>query len=113
MYAGSKHADSFVIFHDALKQWWEVGAQEYIREREFIDRQLRCKGDTNKGNIYEGKLCGDGPEICRGLDAHRFADHKLSMQYHTSLTSTYKEKDPRRFGMGTPTAVWRTMERCW
>jgi hypothetical protein len=113
MYAGSKHADDFVIFHDALKQWWEVGAKKHMKEKGFEHRQLRCVGDTNKGTIYEGKLPGDQPEICRALDAHGFADHKCSMAYHTILTSTYAKKDPRRFGMGTPEAVWKTMKRCW
>jgi hypothetical protein len=109
----SATADTFIIFHDALSQWWEVEAQQYIKAKGFRDRQLRCLRNTNKGNRYEGKLTGDSPEICRGLDAHGFADLKLSMAYHTSLSSKYDKADPRRFGMGTPTAVWETMRRCW
>jgi hypothetical protein len=58
-------------------------------------------------------VCGDSPEICRALDAHGFADLKLFMAIHTSLSSSYAFEDPRRFGMGTPPAVWRTMTRCW
>ncbi|KAJ1421305.1 hypothetical protein B484DRAFT_465573 [Ochromonadaceae sp. CCMP2298] len=92
MYAGTPYADSFIIFHNGLSQWWEKEAQDYIRALSFGDRQLRYYGDTNKGNRYHGKL---------------------SMAFHTSLSSTYPEDDPRRFGMGTPPAVWRTMTRCW
>jgi hypothetical protein len=51
--------------------------------------------------------------MCRALDAHGFADHKLSMLYHISLSSRYAFTDPRRFGMGTRKAVWSTMVRCW
>jgi hypothetical protein len=113
IYAGTPHADTFIIFHDGLSQWWEAEAQEYIRVKGFRDRQLRCVGTTNMGNRYMGKVTGDSPEICRGLDAHGFADLKLSMAFHTSLTSTYAFADRRRFGMGTPAEVWRTMCRCW
>jgi hypothetical protein len=113
MYANTPHAADFIIFHDGLSQWWEKEAQEYIREKGFGDRQLRCLGQTNAGNRYAGKVCGDSPEICRGLDAHGFADLKLSMAFHTSLSSKYAFDDPRRFGMGTPREVWRTMTRCW
>ncbi|KAJ1419701.1 hypothetical protein B484DRAFT_400097, partial [Ochromonadaceae sp. CCMP2298] len=113
MYAGSAHANDFIIFHDGLSQWWEAEAQQYIRSKGFGDRQLRCTGTTNAGNRYAGKVCGDSPEICRGLDAHGFADLKLSMAYHTSLSSKYAHDDPRKFGMGTPAEVWRTMCRCW
>jgi hypothetical protein len=70
-------------------------------------------GTTNSGNRYAGKVTGDSPEICRGLDAHGFADLKLSMAFHTSLSSKYAYNDPRRFNMGTPKEVWSTMCRCW
>jgi hypothetical protein len=113
IYASSAHANDFILFHDGLSQWWEKEAQEYIGQLGFKDRQLRCMGQTNSDNRYAGKVCGDSPEICRGLDAHGFADLKLSMAFHTSLSSKYEFDDPRRFGMGTPAEVWRTMCRCW
>jgi len=58
-------------------------------------------------------VVGDSPEICRALDSHGFADLKLSMAYHISLTSVYDNDDNRRFKTGTPTEVWHTMTRCW
>ncbi|KAJ1382079.1 hypothetical protein B484DRAFT_461950, partial [Ochromonadaceae sp. CCMP2298] len=113
IYAGTPQADTFSIFHDGLSAWWEKEAQEYMQMRGYAHRQLRCIGLVNKGTRYAGRMVGDSPEICRALDAHGFADHKLSMAYHTSLSSIYAEDDPRRFGMGTPTAVSSTMRRCW
>jgi hypothetical protein len=58
---------------------------------------------------------GDSPELCRGLDAYGFADFKRCTERMRALTSGYnmKDKDPRRFGFGTPKEVWSTMERCW
>ncbi|KAJ1412691.1 hypothetical protein B484DRAFT_467833, partial [Ochromonadaceae sp. CCMP2298] len=87
MYAGTSCQDTFIIFHDGLKQWWEKEAQAYIREKGFGDRQLRAVGKTNEGTIYHNKVVGDSPEMCRTLDAQGFADHKLSMIFHTSLSS--------------------------
>eukprot|EP01034_Spumella_vulgaris_P034523 gene34523-42580_t len=113
IYANTEYADNFLIFHDALSQWWEDEAQEYIAQRGFRDRQVRCFGDTNAGTRYEGKLTGDSPEMCRGLDSHGFADLVCSMQLHGSLSSLYPAGDPRRFGLGTPEEVWSTMSRCW
>jgi hypothetical protein len=112
IYKDTPHADDFIIFRDGLTQWLEKEAQELIRELGFEHRQLRCVGATNKGNRYEGKVCGDSPEICRSLDAHGFADLKVPMSFHTRLSSIYAEDDPRRFGMGVPKEVWRTMVSC-
>jgi hypothetical protein len=104
---------TFFIFHDGLSAWWEKGAQEYIAARGFRDRQWKCCHPTNAGTRYKDSVVGDSPEICRGLDSHGFADFKRSIQYHCSLSSAYDLDDPRRFKMGTPDEVWRTMRRCW
>ena len=102
-----------MIFHDGLSQWWEKEAQDYIAELGFADRQVRCMGSTNIGTRYHSKIVGDSPEVCRGLDSHGFADLKLSVNYHTALSSMYLYNDPRRFLFGTPDEAMRTMERCW
>jgi hypothetical protein len=124
LYAGTAGADRFLIFHDGLSQWWEKEAQEYLHTRwSFRDRQLRCNGDTNKGTRYHNKVVGDSPELTRALDSHGFADLKRSMLFHVGLSSVYPltiegpdgepVPNPRRFNMGTPAEVERTMFRCW
>jgi hypothetical protein len=113
IYANTVHANTFFIFHDALSTWWENEAQVYIAQLGFANRQVRCMGTTNAGTRYEGKLTGDSPEMCRGLDSHGFADLVSSMQLHCSLSSLYEVGDPRRFNLGTPEEVWSTMSRCW
>ncbi len=113
IYAGTEHADSFFIFHDALSQWWEKEAQEYVVQRGFGERQLKCMGNTNINNRYRGKLTGDSPEMCRALDSHGFADLTNSIKFHCGLSSLYPVGDPRRFHMGTPKQVYDTMKRCW
>lgn len=85
----------------------------YMELLGFKHRQLRCLGDTNKGTIYEAKLVGNSPEICRGLDSHGFADLEASVLHHTALTAVYDIDDKRAFRMGTPKEVWSTLTRCW
>jgi hypothetical protein len=113
MYEGTNELNTFVIFHDGLKQWWEKEAQEHMASLGFRNRQLRCLGNTNSGTIYEGKLVGNSPEICRGLDSHGFADLEASVLHHTALTAVYAIDDQRAFRMGTPAQVWSTLSRCW
>jgi hypothetical protein len=113
IYAGTQHENTFMIFHDGLSAWWEVEAQAYMTQRGFARRQLCAFDPTNIGTRYRGKLVGDSPEICRGLDSHGFARLVTSMLFHRSLSSLYAPLDARRFKMGTPAEVWSTISRCW
>jgi hypothetical protein len=98
---------------DGLSSWWET--QAHLATLGFQDRQLTSLGATNRGSAYyEGKLVGNSPELCRGLDAHGFSDLETSIHYHVSLTRMmYDEDDARKFLTGTPKEMWSTMERCW
>ena len=46
-YKGTEHENTFFIFHDALSQWWEDEAQDYLSTIFDVSRQLRCCGLTN------------------------------------------------------------------
>jgi hypothetical protein len=113
VYAGTARADDFFIFHDGLTAWWTKESQEYIDSLGFLNRQIRCVGETNKGTRYAWKIVGDSPELCRGLDAYGFADFIRCCERHRILTSQYDNDDPRKFNFGTPDQAWHTMERCW
>ena len=112
MYESTPEFNTFIIFHDGLKQWWEKEAQDHLESIGFRHRQLRCLGDINKGTIYESKLVGNSPEMCRGLDLHGFADLEASVLHHTALTAIYDINDQKAFRMETPTQVWSTLTRC-
>jgi len=114
IYQNTEFVDTFMIFHDGLSQWWEKDAQQYLHEaHNFKNRQVHCYGQTNMGTRYEGKVVGDSPEICRALDSHGFADFKVSIAYHTALTSVYDNNDERRLKTGNPHDLLRIMTRCW
>ena len=115
MYANTPQANTFMIIHDGLSTWWEKEAQEHMASLGFENRQVTNIGATNRGSAYyEGKLVGNSPEMCRGLDAYGFSDLETSIHYHVSLTRMmYNEGDARKFLTGTPKEMWSTMERCW
>jgi hypothetical protein len=112
-YKGTPREKDFMIFHDGLSAWWEKGSQDLMAKLGFRDRQLRGLGSTNKGTRYEGKLPGDSPEVCRGLDAHGFADFERAVTYNCAVSSAYPVGDERRMSMGTPPAVSKTLIKCW
>jgi len=118
LFAGTPFASTWVIYHDALTQWWEPGTQAHLRSLGFPpSRQMCCQGDTNKGtkaepNRYEGKLVGDSPEL-DPLDSNLFSDFEVSMAQHVVATCELPVDDSKRFGIGTPQQLSSTMERVW
>tara|TARA_B100002003_G_C14141283_1_gene548788 strand:- start:608 stop:2329 length:1722 start_codon:yes stop_codon:yes gene_type:complete len=113
LYNGTKHENTFFIFHDALSAYFEKTAQDYIKSIGFKDRMFRCYGDTNKAvRRYQNKLVGNSPELCP-LDAHLFSDYRRSITTHCSLTSLYATDDSTRFLFGTPMQAWSSLTRVW
>ena len=113
LFADTVHKDDWVLGHDALSQWWEKGAQNFLRLLGFADRQLRAEGDTNAGEArYEGGLVGDSPELMP-LDNNLFSDLVNVIFYHVALTSGLENDDPKKFLFSLPrTASW-TVRRLW
>ena len=113
-FKGSTHEHNFFIYHDALSAWWEPEAQKHMKELGFADRQIRSL-DPEMPKRYRGKLVGDSPELCRGLDSHGFADLDRSMTLNASLAKLMPEDHPahKTFNMGTPGAVWSCMVKTW
>lgn len=118
LFADTPFASTWVIYHDALTQWWEKGTQDHLLSLGFPpSRQMCCQGETNKGtkaepNRYEGKLVGDSPEL-DPCDSNLFSDFEVSMAQHVAATCELAADDPKRFKVGTPEELSRTMERVW
>jgi hypothetical protein len=113
LYAGTQYATTYMIFHDALPQWFEKEAQEYMSERGFKTRQVRNLNTANCETRYNDTLVGNSPYCSRGTDSHGFAHLVGSVKFHCALSSVYPVGDLRRFQMGTPKDVWSTMLKCW
>jgi hypothetical protein len=79
----------------------------------MANRQIRNITAT-VGALYEFKIVGDSPEMCRGLDSHGFADLKVAVMTYASNTSVYPDKDePRHLNLGMSAKVLRSIERAW
>ena len=104
--------DTWKVYHDALPQWWEKGAQAFMEEQGFKDRQWRCNGFTNLlvAKYYRNKLMGDSPELMP-LDSSLFNDLIEGVALHV-VGSTTLEKG-KRYLMGLPNDAWRTMCEVW
>ena len=108
LYKGTDMENKFVMFHDALAQWNEKEAQEYIEQNYpgFTGRFIKPVGTTCAGTIYKDKPPGNSPENARGLDSYGFADLEYAMCFNCALSWVYPYGDPRRiFGQGTPKEV--------
>ena len=108
--------NKFVMFHDALAQWNEKEAQEYIELKYpgFTGRFIKPVGTTCAVTIYKDMPPGNSPKNARGLDSYGFADLEYSMCFNCALSWVYPYGDPRRiFGQGTPKEVWHLMTETW
>jgi hypothetical protein len=113
LFADTRHKDDWVIWHDALGQWWTPAAQAHLASKGFANRQVRSMGETNKkSKKYKLKLVGDSPELMP-LDNNLFAELMDAVRYNMACTRWLPNNDPRKFRRGTPKEAWRTLERSW
>ena len=112
LFADTRFANTWCIYHDALAQWWEVATQQYIASRGFRDRQWRSNAETDKviSKYYVGKLMGDSPELMP-LDSSLFSDQIENVARLVVGTSSLAEEE--RYTMATPNKAWTTMVAAW
>jgi hypothetical protein len=110
---GTKYEKTWLINSDRLSSWWEVEAQDYLRQRGFFDRQVRAWGDTNKDYWrYHQSVVGDRPELC-ALDFHLFWDLEHALYQNMIRTSFLPIGDARRYDDGTPDQLVSALLRTW
>ena len=114
-YKGTEAEGHFMIFHDGLSQWWTPDAQAHMNQRGYEHRQMRILGSTcdQVDARYRWKLVGDSPELCRGLDAHGFADLDRAVSLNCSLATVYPQGHPmrERWNMSKPKELFECMKR--
>ena len=113
LFKDTKFADSWMINSDRLSSWWEVEAQNYLRERGFFYRHVSAWGDTNKDywRYYES-VVGDRPELC-ALDFHLFWDLENALYDNMVRTQYLPVGDERRYDDGTPAQLSNAIRRTW
>ncbi len=112
LFVDTRFAKTWMIYHDALSQWWEKEAQEYIKSKGMFDRQWRARGATNDflPPYYRDKLMSDSPELMP-LDSSLFGDLVEKVAELVTLTVLLSEEE--KYSMATPDKAWRTMVDAW
>ena len=59
LYAGTRWANSWVVYHDALSVWWDPGAQALMRKLGMADRQVRARGPTAAPELTKVEIFPD------------------------------------------------------
>ena len=112
LFEDTPYARTWVIYHDALSQWWSKGAQDWMKAHGFGNRQVRGLGHTNEGTRYEGKLPGDTPEYMP-LDSNLFSDLEVMVRWNVAATIAMPIGHPDKFDLTTPKSAWSAVERSW
>ena len=113
LFADTPYHDSWFIFHDNLSSWWEEGAQAWLEEQGFRDRQVRAWGETNREFYrYHECLVGNSPEMCP-LDFHLFEDLEYAILQYIICTSSLPDGHPDKYQGGTPLQLSKTVRAAW
>jgi hypothetical protein len=117
MFKGTNRENDYLIFHDALSVFYEAEAQAYMKQSypSHHARLIRIVGTTNIGTVFANRPTGDGPELCRALDSHGFADLEYAVSFSCSLGSVYAMDNPKRqfWNQGTPNQLWGVIDAVW
>ena len=112
LFKGTEFENTWKIYHDALPQWWEAGAQEHLARLGFNNRHWWANKETDK-NIakkYWNKIMGDSPNLMP-LDYSLF--NNLIEAISMNVVATAGRSKNMRYSMGTPDSAWRTMVEVW
>ena len=100
-FVGSKHADSWKVYHDALKLMMGAEAVEFMKTKGWYERLITPQLDLNKGTIYANRTIGCRPEM-QPLDYHLNEDIHSGVQHHCIITRSLNDDDPLKFSCRTP-----------
>ena len=125
VYKDTGRENTWMIYHDHLKIWWEKESQEYLKSlkcpiegapsRTWYDRQIKICGENNEKVVkrYRNGLPGDSPELMP-LDNHLFGDLQEGAAKNVALTYHLKDGDPDfhlKYSFATPRKVYTSLQR--
>jgi hypothetical protein len=112
IFEGSTWEGKWLLDHDCLSQWFEKGAQDYMKIIGMHERQVMCLGETCKGLPAEGRRPGNMPEV-NCLDDRIFKEFEESVNQHVAATYDVPRGDPSKFSKATPELLYSAWTRVW
>lgn len=122
IFADTKRKDTWMIYHDHLKIFWEKETIEYMKslkcpneeqpDRTWFDRVIKLEG-TYSDSVhprYKAKLPGDSPELMP-LDCHLFADIKEALARNIALSFWLPPDHPAKYSAATPNQIYKSLCR--
>lgn len=125
IWTGTQREETWMIYHDHLKIWWEKDSQDYLKSlpcpipgnpnRTWYDRQIKICGQNNLKvtKRYQNRLPGDSPELMP-LDCHLFADLQEGAAKNVALTYHINPNDEDanlKYSFATPGKVYESLQR--
>jgi hypothetical protein len=109
---GTKHADDWYFYHDALSQLTAKDMQNWLVEKGYKERWLLPLIGLIKGTVDENRPIGDSLEMMP-LDNSLFEDLHAEVCRHAAQTVLLPLEDPEKFSLANPKEVARAYLRLW
>jgi hypothetical protein len=119
-FVGTKFADSFLVYHDALSQltagatkaWMKI---QFIGARSYFEIWIKPEGGLNAGTIFADRPPGNSPELMP-MDSSLNKDCNDCVARHISYCSLMAPTHPdynKRFCRSTPALNHLAFSRVW
>ena len=118
MFEGTIHANTWVVYHDALKQLTDARTIEwmknqFIQGKSFYDRWLVPReGLNDQFARYKGRPVGNSPEMMP-LDCSLNKDIDDGVKRHIGYTFLLDHDDPAKFSRSTPKRLADSYKRLY
>ena len=113
--AGTKHANDWVFYHDALSLMTAKKTKEFMRQKNIYKRWLLPTQDLYQNSPelfkrYKDNPIGNSPEFMP-WDSHLNQDLHSAHDHHVTLTNHLDDQDPRKFDGSTPKRIASSYNR--
>ena len=111
--AGTKHADDYYWYHDALTQLTDKRTKEWMVKEGYFKRWLLPVPPCNAGTIYEGRPVGNSPEIMP-WDCSLNQDVHVTVDNHSCYFRAIPKDHPlyaKRFSKASPAIMLKSYLR--
>ena len=100
-FVAPKYANSWKVYHNALKLMMEIEAVEFMKSKGWYKRLITLQLDLNKEKNYTNRTIGCQPEM-QPLDYHLNEDIHSGVEHHCIITRNLKDDNLLKLSTRTP-----------